>query len=138
MGKTLWFHGSEVSLQLPYHLCNSHETDTQNRKQNNPAIESWEYYIIYLGYYCQFLTFSAMVNNLNISINYQKLFGIKGKKQTLESDKQIKFWILHCVALAESITVHEFLFSYLKNGDNGICLIGKGLWELNEGCEKSW
>lgn len=87
-----------------------------------------------LSCYCQFLTFSAMENNLSVSVNEGKLLDIEAKKTNFGVRQvEIKSWIFHCVTLAKSITFQESQFSHLKNGDNDVCIIGKSLWELNEG-----
>ena len=64
------------------------------------------------------------MNNLNISINLEKFLGIEGKEKTLRSEKEIKFSVFYCVALAQPITVHEFQFSHSRNGDD-ISLVGR-------------
>lgn len=92
---------------------------------------SWMYRIIYLSCFCQFLTFSAMVNNLDISINLETLLGIEGKEQTLESEKQFTFWIFYCMALAQPITVPVFQFCHLKNGDSVIYVESTGVFKSN-------
>lgn len=86
---------------------------------------SWRYCIIYLSGFCQFLTFSAMLNNLSISINLETLLGIEGKEQTLKSEKEFKFWIFYCMAWAQPIIVSLFQVFHLKNGDTDICLVSR-------------
>lgn len=119
--ENLWYIGLVNKILFLNCLDNYITTITEQARTQ----WSWRYCIIYLSDLCQFLTFSAMANNLSISVNLETLLGIEGKEQTLKSQKQFKFWIFYCMAFAQPITVPMFQFFHLKNGDNDICLVSR-------------